>query len=672
MKQNEIVVGGMYRALVNGSLTTVRVDNIGTRSTCRAGALVDATSYHVTNTATNRKTVFRSAAKFRSRVEQVQPVVPTAQELLRPFQPVAKEVQPAAATSPTAVASPRKLAEDPARQAAIASTGTPAAVSVPPVVPNGVSKLASKLQQNSQRVDSDNVPHLIVEARAGTGKTTTLVEGLKRVKGLPSTLVPSEQQAAVWASMELSRNTARTICFVAFNKSIATELQRRVPQGCDAMTMHSMGFKAINKSFNRPRVNEYRVADIIAELLGKDIRDIRRDNPVLVRAVQDLVGLCKMNLVGCDFNEGSSWDEELAQLTSYYDIDTNGSRDQIFELVPQVLDRCMNVQKDNAIDFDDMVWLPVVLNLPVFTYDLLLVDEAQDLNRCQQALAKKAGRRLVLCGDPKQAIYGFAGADAQSMSRMAAELGDTKRGCVTLPLTVTRRCGKAIVAEANKIVKDFAAFDANGEGKVTQARMITKDCPVIPAGEVDYTTVCQAGNMVVCRVNAPLVSQCFRFLKAGRKANIQGRDVGQGLISTINKLSKKGACTVEDLVGKVDDWLQKEMGKENAKRNPSEARLIALQDRADCITTFCEGQDTVQDVIRRIESIFTDDKQVPGIRLSSIHKAKGLEAHRVFLLQPKGCGVPHPMAKTDWQREQEMNLKYVAITRAIEELTYVY
>ena len=174
--------------------------------------------------------------------------------------------------------------------------------------------------------------------------------------------------------------------------------------------------------------------------------------------------------------------------------------------------------------------------------------------------------------------------------------------------------------------------------------------------------------MILCRVNAPLVSECFKFLRAGRKANIQGRDVGIGLISTIKRMK---AENIEKLLWNLDLWLCQEQAKEQRKRNPSEARLIALQDRVECIFCFAEDTKTVEEVVKKIETVFTNDKDKPGIMLSSIHKAKGLEANRVFLLEPEGATVPHPMAKTPWQREQEMNLRYVAITRAISELVYV-
>jgi DNA helicase-2/ATP-dependent DNA helicase PcrA len=517
-----------------------------------------------------------------------------------------------------------------------------------------------------------NPPHVIVEARAGTGKTTTLVEGLKVMRGLPSKITPSEQQAAVWAQLKLSTG-AGTVCFVAFNKSIASELQQRVPAGCDAMTMHSMGFKAVTRQYRTVKVESNRTAYLISELLEKDLRDLRRESPVLLDATEKLVKLCKMNLVQC-VN-----DEVLVELASYYDIDlcTDGGRSyraEVFSLVPQVLERARDVSKDSRVDFDDMIWIPVVLGLPVWRYDLLLVDEAQDLNRCQQALARMAGRRLVLCGDPRQAIYGFAGADAESMPRMARDLSETPAGCVTLPLTVTRRCGRAIVAEANRIVKDFSAHESNPDGMVSAAKypgerktMGGAETTNVP-WEKSYGPLVEDGDMVLCRVNAPLVSQCFKFLRAGRKANIQGRDIGAGLISLIKKLKASG---VDDLVGKVTDWADFEAAKEQAKKMPNENKVLAITDKADCVVMFTESAATVDAVINKIESVFTDDQTVRGVRLSSIHKAKGLEAERVFLLRPKGAECPHPMAKQPWAREQESNLLYVAVTRAINELVFV-
>lgn len=545
------------------------------------------------------------------------------------------------------------------------------------------SGLAAKLNASKEKSVATTAPHVIVKALAGTGKTTTLIEGLKRVKGLPTTITPSPQQASVWDSMELSRD-AVSIGFCAFNKSIASELQSRVPAGCDAMTIHSLGFKAVNRAFGRVAVNSYRVQDIIAEILERDIREIRRNDPVLVKATEDLVGLCKMNLShidGCG-NQlapgGGDWPEVLTDLAEEYDIDLNSSRLRVFELVPKVLERCRDVTRDNSIDFNDMIWIPVALNLPVQQYDLLLVDESQDLCRCQQYLAKRAGRRLILCGDENQAIYQFAGADSQSMARMETELKASLAGCVVLPLTVTRRCGKAIVDHARKLVPNFEAHESNPEGKVSHARYTSEmtvevrdpSRPTTHSEPDTYHRLVRDGDMIICRCNAPLVSQLFRFLKAGRKATIQGRDIAKGLISTVKRMTKD-SNSIPQFIRTLSEWLSHEMQKEQAKKNPNENRMIALQDRYDCLICFTDGLSSCAALIDRIDSIFTDEKNGKGITLSSVHRAKGLERDRVFFLMPKGAECPHPMARTPQARQSEKCVRYVGETRAIHELIFV-
>jgi len=521
-----------------------------------------------------------------------------------------------------------------------------------------------------------NPPHVVVVARAGTGKTTTLVEGLKALKGLPTSITPSPQQQAVCDQILLSRGRCRSVCFAAFNKSIAEELKTRVPEGCEASTLHSMGFSAVKRKFGKAlNVKDSRVDDIACRLLKSDKQSIREDQPLLLPRLNQLVSLCKVNLL-------SGTTAELNDLCDRYDVDFGDryERDetmldkmdqlkwQVFGLVRLVLDLCKRVQDDLTIDYDDMIWIPVVLDLPCWRHDLLLVDEAQDMNRCQQALAKKCGDRLILVGDDMQAIYGFAGADSESIPRMTDELKTTGRGCVVLPLTVTRRCGRAIVKEANRYVADFAAHESNCVGKVLTKEMPLVDKTVKAQREEDtYLPLVQPGNMIICRANAPLVSQCFKLLKRGIRAFIVGKaDVAQGIISLITKLD---AQSVPELVKKVEEWATTEMDKENAKQEPKETKLDRIADRRECVLAFCEDMLTVRDVVKRIEQLFTEVRD--AVRLSSIHKAKGLESKRVFFLAPGGFKPPHTRSQL-WERQQEMNMRYVGVTRAIEELVYVF
>jgi DNA helicase-2/ATP-dependent DNA helicase PcrA len=79
---------------------------------------------------------------------------------------------------------------------------------------------------------------------------------------------------------------------------------------------------------------------------------------------------------------------------------------------------------------------------------------------------------------------------------------------------------------------------------------------------------------------------------------------------------------------------------------------------------------SAKDVDTVLKEIFTDKPPVtPHIVMSTVHKAKGLEADRVFILRPDL--MPHPLAKGHDELIQEDNLHYVAITRAQKRLVYV-
>jgi superfamily I DNA/RNA helicase len=241
-----------------------------------------------------------------------------------------------------------------------------------------------------------------------------------------------------------------------------------------------------------------------------------------------------------------------------------------------------------------------------------------------------------------------------------------------LPLTVTRRCSKVVVEEARKIVPDFEAHPDAPEGSVTKAKYPGKRKKKGQPGyevewEDSYAPQVQDGDMILCRTNGPLVSQCFQFLKRGRRATIKGRKIGEGLVKTIKDLK---ATDVPNLIEKLTKWYTTETEKENNKKIPSDVRLMNLTDKYECIVAFTEGINSLTEVEQKITSVFTDGAQ-EGIKLSSIHKAKGLEANRVFFINCEVGPCPHPMAKSVWSQGQEQNLKYVGITRAITDLIWV-
>lgn len=590
-------------------------------------------------------------------------------------------VEPTAAETPTTAPTSAPVAAQPVE----GETPTPRKAS-------GLGAIVGRAKAapvDTPTVAGTQAPHLVVEARAGSGKTFTLVIGLAYMvrdhrggaalwhtccKMLGFTPVPSPQQQAVWDALRVG-TLPQSVAYLAFNKSIVEEFSRKyawLVAGLKSVgvmlsfsTVHSLGNAAVRRGFRGSlKLNKWKSQNLMEVILGCDIREYRRSpsGATVVNAVDDLVSKCKLNLTGARFEypderaavlEVSPTDEELGYLCSRYEIDVNGQRDKVYDLTRQVLARSMDNPRE--IDFDDMVWLPTVCGLHVPQADLVLGDEAQDWNRSQQAIIAKAGNRLVVCGDPKQAIYGFAGADTDSIPRMTEQLRASGSGVEVLPLTVTRRCGKVIVAKAAEIVPDFEAHESNAEGEI-----VTLQYDKVLEGVAD-------GDMVLCRVNAPMISMAFKLLKMGRKANIKGRDIGEGLIKLVNKLAV-GSEEVGTLIEALDAYYHAESAKLMRQKYPSDDALIALQDKRDCVLAFCEGVTTVQEIRDTIKRLF-DDNTSGGVLLSSVHRAKGLEADRVFILRPEL--MPHPMAKSQWAQEQEQHLRYVAITRAIRTLVWV-
>ena len=180
---------------------------------------------------------------------------------------------------------------------------------------------------------------------------------------------------------------------VAFNKRIAEELKKKAPMGGDIRTLHSLGLRALDKKFPKLTVANDKVDRILHKVVGKDKKlwDVKRQ-------IQKTVSLAKAYLV-----EGA---EFIDFIMDNHDIDTFDMDRKIFiENVQDVLRECAKNTKE--VDFDDMIWLPHVHKVFVQRYHYVFVDEAQDLNNAQIALALKACKRngrIICFGDRNQCV----------------------------------------------------------------------------------------------------------------------------------------------------------------------------------------------------------------------------------------------------------------------------
>jgi len=464
----------------------------------------------------------------------------------------------------------------------------------------------SKFQKDIFRDINSGQGHTVVIARAGSGKTSTIVEGFKYLPKGKKTLM------------------------VAFNKAIAEELKQRAPSYVDVMTLHSLGFRAIKQSFGPDVILENdKCNELIKTLIGDDY-DMWEVN----QSIAKCVSLCKGFLVDTPARIGDLIDKFGIEIFDY-------SREKFTELVIKTLGLCK--AKKNVIDFDDMIWFPFVYRLNVGKFDVVFVDEAQDLNQAQMAMvlsANKMDGRIIAVGDPAQSIYQFRGADSEAIPNFI-----TKLQAKTLPLSVTYRCPKKVVALAQEIVPDIEAADDAKDGTVEE----------VPAEQI--LKLVRAGDFVLSRTNAPLIKHCMALLRAGIPANIQGRDVGSNLQYFIKKSKAK---TIVKFIEYVNAWREQEVKRLLAeKKDP-----IATVDKAECLLNLCEGTLTIKDLKETIEKLFNDTDDHAKVIFSTTHKAKGLERDRVFVLANTyryGPGV----------EGEEANLWYVAVTRSKNELYLV-
>ncbi|MFB3107407.1 MAG: 3'-5' exonuclease, partial [Pseudomonadales bacterium] len=170
-------------------------------------------------------------------------------------------------------------------------------------------------------------------------------------------------------------------------------------------------------------------------------------------------------------------------------------------------------------------------------------------------------------------------------------------------------------------------------------------------------------DLIVCRNTAPLIELAYKCISEGKEVHVMGREIGKGLVNVIKKAGGKRISTIEELRPKLDTWEQRQI----AKADRDDAKIAAIQDRVECIHILTAGLETIKQLIDAIEAIFSDKQG--GTKLATVHKAKGLEAPRVFILEPSL--MPSKWARQEWQQEQERNLQYVAVTRALETLVYL-
>lgn len=472
----------------------------------------------------------------------------------------------------------------------------------------------------------------VISARSGSGKTSTIVECSKRV------------------------SPTKDILFLAFNKSIAQELQKRMSDypNVQCKTLHSHGYCAI-QAYKKTRLNldnkkwyNYLVDNL--SVLSNAVFPDKLEFSSFISRCLTLFDFCRINLI-----------EAKGTAKTMKEIDDIAYHHGIFEeydeysVVYSLLEIAYNLE-DNIIDFTDMIVLPCMhsgIKKCIKKYDLVFVDECQDLSQAQRTLLShslKRGGRFIAVGDENQAITGYAGADCESFAKMR-ELAKGKE----FPLSVCYRCGKKIISLAKEIVPEIEAYEGNGEGEIKA---------------IQDLSIVKPGDVILSRKSAPTISLCLRFIANGIPAKVKGRDMLEGLKKLIEKSKAKDFEGLYKYLDKEYKKVIKKITNRGNKEPENSIQAITFRDKIECIKSIAESCNLFSDMDDKLNNLFSDYADGRYVMLSTIHKAKGLEWDRVFIILPQDIPLKWK-GQQDWEFQQEMNLKYVAITRAKKELFFV-
>lgn len=512
--------------------------------------------------------------------------------------------------------------------------------------------------------------NIMVNALAGCGKTTTLVELARR---LPK--------------------AGKNRQFCAFNKSIVDELEERLRgTGMIAKTFHSMGYGALIKHFGgkQPKVDGGKYKAIVKAWLAlpeetkwepatETARDLALEVRELVtetvkplppeergdRAAElqkeflnlatGLLNFLRLKLV--------EWDnaDALRDLVDHYNLEETlpfGFVDLAVKAVPYLMSVAeARIKEAQEIDFTDQIYWVVRWNLTIKQNDWVFVDEAQDLSPMQRAMVAKAlapTGRIVLVADKNQAIYEFAGADSDSF-----DLSVKQFNAQVLPLTMTRRCAQVVTHHAARLVPAFQCPPDKPRGQfvwLMRERVVG---------------VLEKSDMVLCRMKAPLISLCLNLIAANKPATILGTEIGKALIAILEKLTTRKDYEGFDKIDETLDAYEAELVEHYTSRD--EPQLAeAIEDQCSAIRTLIDraAATSLAELSAFIERLFSGDSNKDVILLTTVHKAKGLEAERVFILAPDRLPLNYPNMRPE-SAQQEMNLLYVAVTRAKQTLVIV-
>lgn len=454
--------------------------------------------------------------------------------------------------------------------------------------------------------------NLMVVALAGTGKTKTI-------------------------EMKLNVLPREPVLYLAFNKRIVDDAMGRQKQAIKdkteppfpntviMKTLNSVGNQVLRTLVGKTTVDKTKSSDALKAILDRLKGEDRASARDAYFDILDAVG--KAKALGYIPDGYFKQAKRLITREQFHASLHKKTSDLEREIIDSILVQSIKDTFKGRIDFDDQVYMPALFggSFPRFPY--VVVDEVQDLNPVNhEMLYKLAKDWFGAVGDPWQSIYGFRGAVSGGIQRLEKNFSMQRK-----TLSISFRCPRAIVEHVRWRVPEFKWIRDGGSVAVL---------PSLSPSLIPDTAA------ILCRNNAPLLQIAYNLLAAKRSVSLEGSGIGPRLIRIMRKLGN-GNLSQADLLIAIEAWKQDKLIETNAPKT--------ICDMAECMKVFASWGKTLDQAIAYADLLL---KQRGAIKLSTGHKAKGLEWDTVYHLDPWLIG----------EGEQELNLRYVISTRAKERL----
>ncbi|WNI33340.1 UvrD-helicase domain-containing protein [Streptomyces sp. ITFR-6] len=452
--------------------------------------------------------------------------------------------------------------------------------------------------------------HVVLQAGAGTGKTSTLCL--------------------------LAASTKRRGRYVAFNKDIAVDAAARFPRSVLCKTAHATAYAAVGHRFagrlSSPRQPAWRIGQALGVRSSIRIGDHEISHRTLSHSVlRTVTRFCH------------SADNALAphHVPALRRLGTPAERAQLADAVLPFAEKAwtdLQNPERGEVRFEHDHYLKIwALTEPKIDADFLFLDEAQDTNPVlEQVFAAQRGHaQLVMVGDSAQAIYGWRGAR------------DVMTGFDATHLTLTRsfRFGPLLAEQANR----WLAF--------TDAPIRLTGTDTIPTHVGQVT----CPDAVLCRTNIGAMTEVMRQLEAGRRVALTRGGQALTALALAAQDLKDGRRTSHPELVLFTSWGELQ---DYAEHDPAGRDLQPFVELVD---------DHGPEAIIAAVDALTDETNAE-ITISTAHKAKGREWPKVRIADDfppppdsdqqdaSGRPIPEPVSDTD------ARLAYVAVTRARRQL----